>query len=159
MIQGKILTYGDDLTPIYDIRKKVFVEELGIPKDKAFDEQDPMAMHVLVFEENPDQDNAMNNKIPVATGRITYDGTDCVIEHIAVLKKYRNKEYGDFTLRMLVNRALIAGVKEISLLSPTNLCHFFENVGFEKNEEQNDNEVSHMSLKLSNLVTMCKGKH
>ena len=158
MIQGKILSYGDDLKEIYEIRTKVFIEELGISRDIEFDIHDPDAIHVLVYEEqNSKQEDYL---IPVATGRITYDGDVCEIGHIAVLENYRNKDYGDFAVRMLINRALLSGLSTITILSPKKVIGFFEKVGFVIDNDQNsDVDVLRMILNLNDIETMCKCKH
>lgn len=161
MIQGKILSYGDNLEDVFMIREKVFVEELGVPKENEFDELEDMAMHVLVFENNLGIQDANHNKIPVATGRIIYDGENCVIDHVAVLKEFRNKEYGDFTIRMLINRALISGIDAITITSPINVASFFEKVGFVQKEDpiSIENDSCIMILDLKNINSMCKCKH
>jgi len=158
MIQGKILSFGDDLNEIYEIRTKVFVEELGISSDIEFDMQDPDAIHVLVYEEQIL--NQEEHLIPVATGRITYDGEVCEIGHIAVLTNYRNRDYGDFAVRMLINRALLSGLNKITIISPQNVIGFFEKFGFIIDNNQNhDNSVLKMILNLNDIDTMCKCKH
>lgn len=159
MIQGKLLSYGDDLSQVFEIRTKVFVDELGNTKADEFDFLDSEAIHVLVYEEKISENR--EDLSPVAVGRITYDGEVCEISHLAVLKEHRRKEYGDFALRMLVNRALITGIDQIILYSPTDIVGFFEKVGFVlsdlKEEEQKNNRK--MVLDLNKICTMCHCKH
>lgn len=123
VIQGKLLSYGDDLSEAYMIREKVFVEECGIPKHQEFDSLDGMAMHVIIYEAGKD-------RIPVATGRIIFDGSNCEMGHVAVLKEYRNRKYGDFTVRMLMNKAFTAGISDVECRSEAKTKDFFEKIGF-----------------------------
>ncbi len=154
LIQGKILSYGQDLSEIVTIRRKVFIEEMNIPEEVEFDEQDAIAMHVVVYEE-------AGSRKAVATGRIYFDGTDCEIGHIAVLKEFRQKKYGDFTVRMLLNKAFTAGITDVSVISFAETEGFFEAIGFRKNSDiflcNNHNYLS-MSININNVLTACKNK-
>jgi ribosomal protein S18 acetylase RimI-like enzyme len=123
MIQGKILSYGNDLSDIYRIREKVFLEELSYRPEVLLDEQDVMSLHVIVYEE-------AESKRPVATGRLTFDGTSCELDNLAVLKEFRNRKYGDFAVRMLLNKAFIAGIVKVTCIVPIETALFFETIGF-----------------------------
>ena len=125
LIQGKLLTYGDDLRSAYDIRKEVFHEEMGLPLEYIDDGMDDLSMHVLVFE------NENRNKA-IATGRIYYDGEVCSLSQIAVLKDYRGKKYGDFTVRMLLSKAFTAGIRNVVLDSFEDTINFFKALGFQE---------------------------
>lgn len=125
LIQGKFLTYNDDLSEVFSIRRKVFVEEQQIPDNIEFDEYDSEAMHVIVYEE-------AGSKKAVATGRIIYDEQECQIGRIAVLKEFRGKKYGDFTVRMLLNRAFTAGIKEVTINSHQSVEEFYKKIGFQR---------------------------
>ncbi len=154
LIQGKILSYGDDLSDVYEIRRKVFVDEMNILEEEEFDGQDDMAMHVIVYEE-------AGSKKAVATGRIRFDGSVCEIDHIAVLKEYRNKKYGDFTVRMLLNKAFVAGIHDIKCIVFTNTIGFFEKIGFHRNNDiimNNNHEFYEMSINMKDVITTCHKK-
>ncbi|MDF2611621.1 MAG: GCN5-related N-acetyltransferase [Lachnospiraceae bacterium] len=125
LIQGKMLSYGDDLSEVYAIRRKVFVEEQQIPEYVEFDEFDEEAMHVIVYEE-------AGSKKAVASGRIIYKGNSCEIGRVAVLKEYRCKKYGDFTVRMLLNKAFTAGINTVTLNSQISAVEFYEKIGFHR---------------------------
>ena len=92
-------------------------------------------MHVLAYD----------NGVPVAVGRICYDGWEFVISKVAVLKEHRHKMYGDFIVRMLIDKAMMSGATEIKLESPQSCAEFFKRIGFEEknmNAYQNrQNEV------------------
>ena len=152
LIQGKILSYGHDLSEVMTIRRKVFIEEMNIPEDVEFDEQDTTAMHVIVYEE-------AGGKKAVATGRICFDGTDCEIGHIAVLKEFRHKKYGDFAVRMLLNKAFTAGITDVSVISFAETTEFFETIGFRKSSDIfscNNHNYFKMKININNVITACK---
>ncbi len=157
MIQGKLFSYGDDLSEIYNIRRKVFIEELAVPEDIEFDDLDNEAIHVLVYEEasNINSNDMTKKKIPVATGRIVYEGDSCKIDHIAVLNNYRNLKYGDFTVKMLINRAFTAGISTVTLTAKKEIEGFFKKIGFEAiNYNLNYNTVD-MIIKEYNVKRLC----
>jgi predicted GNAT family N-acyltransferase len=152
LVEGKLLSYGSDLSEVYRIRQSVFIDEMGICKEDEFDDQDDMAMHVIVYESSGDRS-------AIATGRICFDGITCEIGHIAVLKDYRNKNYGDFTVRMLINKAILAGIKEIICYSSLEAIAFFQTIGFhvEGDEIIYENQKRYkMILNESDIITACQ---
>ncbi|MDF2544027.1 MAG: GCN5-related N-acetyltransferase [Herbinix sp.] len=151
LIQGKLLSYGDDLTEVYHIRKKVFQEEQGITPEEDFDDLDQESIHVIVYEDS-------NNKKAVATGRIYYNGVNCKIGRVAVLKEYRGKQYGDFVVRMLINKALTSGVPEVYLNAQLSTVGFYEKIGFQTvGDIYEEVGIPHikMVLKEENLCKKC----
>lgn len=122
MIQGKFLFCYDDLSPAYEIRKKVFQEEYGIDANIDQDGLDPDAGHVIVF----------NNLKVVGTGRLVFSNNNYKIGRVAVLKEERCNYYGDFVVRMLVDKAFQMGAEEVYLHSMINCIPFYEKIGFEK---------------------------
>lgn len=156
MIQGKLLYYGNDLKEVYNIRRKVFIEELGYPKDIETDEFDEEAVQVLVYEQEGNVNSI--NKTAVATGRIRYCGESCIIDKVAVLKDYRKKEYGDFTIRMLLNRAFTAGINEVTAVINPDVLGFFEKIGFHViNKEVNgSDEQIEIIINVNDIKTCCK---
>jgi len=153
LIQGKILSYGDNnLSEAYNIRQKFFVEEFNLPEESEFDEYDKEAMHVLVY------DNSENRKA-VATGRISYDGNLCLISKVSVLKEYRNLKYGDFTVRMLINKAFTSGIREVYVNALPTMMEFYKKIGFIQTEKvYTELEITYNVMVISdcNVVRPCK---
>jgi len=145
LIQGKILSYGDDISEAIAIRRKVFVEEQSIPEEIQFDDLDRLAMHVVIYE-----DNAI--KKAIATGRIIYDGEICQIGRIAVLKEYRGKRYGDFTVRMLLNKAFSAEIKEVTIYAQQPSVEFYKKIGF----QSTGNEFIEANILYSKMIICAK---
>lgn len=160
LIQGKLLCYGDDLSEALSIRRKVFIEELGISEDQEYDGLDDMAMHAIIYEESQDwhRDNRSDKKTPVATGRIIYDGTVCSIDKVAVLKDYRGLKYGDFTVKMLLSKAFTSGVNEVITKTFADTREFFCTIGFsDYSDEYYENGIRYvdMILKQKDLIKLC----
>jgi predicted GNAT family N-acyltransferase len=157
MIQGKLLSYGDDLKEVYEIRQEVFVDELGYPREYERDGLDSEAIHVLVYEQEKGA-NPSKEKV-VATGRITLEGNSCSISKIAVLKEYRNKEYGDFAVRMLINKAFTAGIGEVRVEVTSKTAEFFRKIGFQYGEMAEDSGVGSkriMMITANDVITCCR---
>jgi len=134
LIQGKILSYGDNLSEAFYIRKKVFCEEFSFSEEDESDEYDQEAMHVVVYD-------GSDSTKAVATGRIIYYGDSCEIDKVAVLKEYRGLYFGDFTVKMLINKAFTAGVHEVFVRTPMNCELFFNKIGFQKETDYLQNNV------------------
>lgn len=152
IIQGKYLHYGDDLTDAFEIRKQVFQIEQGVSSELEFDEIDDLAIHVIVYASDTD-------KRPVATGRVYFDGENYRIGRIAVLKEERGKYYGDFAVRMLANKAFLAGATEILIHSQTDVIPFYKKIGFEIcGEEFMEAGIKHvpMILRAEKLCKKCQ---
>lgn len=146
MIQGKILSYGDNLSEAFYIRRKVFCEELGIPEKEEFDELDNEAMHVIVYDNT-------NSEEAIATGRISYHEGSCIISKVSVLKKHRGKKYGDFTVKMLINRAFVAGINEVMLTATEKDVEFFKKIGFSVTGINNKNRYLYNMVISENQVS------
>lgn len=148
MIKGVYLNGEDNLTDVLAIRKKVFVEEQKISEEIEFDGMDAYAIHAVAYE----ADKA------VATGRIIYDGDTYKIGRVAVLKEERGKKYGDFIVRMLVDKAFLHGAEEVILGSQLHAAGFYEKIGFEQYgeifEEAGIPHI-HMKLKREGLCKKC----
>lgn len=163
-IQGKILKSGDDLSEVLYIRNKVFVEEYGVPYDIEFDNMDAIAIHAIAYEKVTDaKEDAINkNNKAIAAGRLIYDGEYCQIEKIAVLKEYRGKKYGDFIVRLLLNKAFLAGIDSVYVKSYLTTEEFFKKIGFSKDSDnffEYDVEKCRMIIKDSSLRKNCCNKN
>lgn len=148
MVSGRFLSPADDLSQCYAIRRKVFIEEQGVPEELEFDGSDAYAMHLLVF------DGEKN----VATGRISLIDGIYKIGRVAVLKDERGKNYGDLTVRMLCDRAFRNGAKEVWLDAQLHAVGFYESIGFKTvGTEFLDAGIPHikMVLKCGNFTTKC----
>lgn len=160
-IQGKFKTYGDDLTDVYDIRRKVFINEQGVCEEEEFDSYDEIAIFCVVYELN-DKGVNIENPNSVATGRLAMleDGS-YKIGRIAVLKEYRGKKYGDMVVKMLVNKAFLSGASKVYVGSQVQAKGFYQSIGFrEYGDIYQESGIDHigMVLEKENLCTLCNHK-
>lgn len=152
MVEGKFISYQDeDLDKVFDIRRQVFQIEQGVDAELEFDDLDKEAVHVLV---------TVGGKA-VACGRLLKESdTDCFrIGRVAVLKEERGRQYGDFVVRMLVDRAFQAGAKEIVLGSQLYAVDFYRKIGFVPfGEEYLDAGIKHipMIMKTGGMCRDCQ---
>lgn len=142
LVQGKLLYPKDDLTLVYQIRRKVFIDELNNLESNVFDDYDSDAIHALIYG-STDQMKA------VATGRIFFEKDRCYLSQIAVLKEYRGSGYGDLVVRMLLNKAFNSHISTIYIKNiSVDLLPFFERVGFQVDNDEINN-TNDIQLKIN----------
>ena len=117
------------------IRFTVFVEEQGVPLEIELDEQDPLSIHVVAFE----------NRKPVATGRLLPDGH---IGRMAVLKDWRRRGIGALMLQALIERAKERGCAEVALSAQVHAVPFYRAHGFvPQGDEYLEAGIRHQAMK------------
>ena len=105
----------------YPIRKKVFIEEQGVPEDMELDEHDPLAKHALAYQDG----------LCVGTGRLVrLDNHHAQIGRMAVLSTYRNQDIGSAILSSLITLAQAEGVSTLVLHSQISAAPFYAKFGF-----------------------------
>ena len=116
-----IKPWQDASQEAYLIRKKVFVEEQGVPVDMELDEYDPSAKHALAYQ----------NDLCVGTGRLVrLDNHHAQIGRMAVLSTYRNQSIGKAILTSLIELAKVEGVLSLVLHSQISAAPFYAKFGF-----------------------------
>lgn len=150
MIEGKFLKYEDGLSCIFKIRKKVFVEEMGLSMDSLSNDLDSNSEHVIVFNEKHEV---------VATGRLSFINGEFQISQVAVLKEERGKYYGDFVVRMLVDKVFRNNGSEVWVRADENSFNFFINLGFTIMEtifDEHNSKLIIMKLNKNDLFKKCR---
>ncbi len=151
MIQGRYMTEKDDLSQLFQLRKTVFKEELGLPPELDQDGQDSWGIHAVAYQ----------GEALAATGRILFDGEDYRISHVATVKDYRKQGYGDFIVRMLINKALLANASQIYADTLPEGRGLLEAIGFEtcgETYEKGGHTWLPMYLKTENLHKCCQNQ-
>jgi len=164
-IQGKYLLGGlHDISECLAIRKEVFGKEQNFPTAAGEDKEDASAIFALAYETEMKEladGNVEENLLPVGTGRLIFLDEFYKIGRIAVKKEYRGKKYGDFIVRMLVDKAFSMGAKEVFVGAQQHAIPFYEKIGFLlTGEEYYEDEICHKMMKI--MPTTCKrdcGKH
>jgi predicted GNAT family N-acyltransferase len=101
------------------IRYRVFVEEQGVPRAIELDEQDPVCVHALAYDERG---------IPIGTGRLL---PDAHIGRMAVLEAWRGRGVGSRILESLIEKARARGDREILLAAQVHAVEFYRAHGFQ----------------------------
>lgn len=149
MVKGKFLTSKDDLSEVLKIREEVFCEEQGIAKELEHDALDDGAIHVLI------NDHDCN----VATGRLLQLQGEYFIGRVAVRKEERGKYYGDFVVRMLVDKAFRNGAKEVKIEAQKHTVPFYKKIGFvEDGAECMKAGIPHIPMKIVQGALSCHCK-
>jgi predicted GNAT family N-acyltransferase len=119
----------DQMDEALDIRRRVFVEEQGVPEDIEIDEDDEpdawgrSAIHALLRREGE----------AVATGRLLLDHGPAQYAHIgrvAVLAAHRNTGAGKELMEALQIRARELGYPGITLAAQLHALGFYEKLGY-----------------------------
>ncbi len=121
MVRGKYLEGKEHLAQIAALRKEVFGEEPGHALLAELDEIDTYAVQAVAYDEKDEV---------VGTGRITFDGDRFEISHIVVKKESRGQGYGDFVMKMLINKAALANASAIYASVLPEAKGFYEKCGF-----------------------------
>lgn len=148
MVFGKLVSgseKNEQTRQVADIRSRVLEEECGL---KIEEEPEAFCMYALAYE----------GDTPVATGEITFDGESYRIQEVAVLPEFRRKKYGDFIVRLLIDKAMLSGAQtiEADVLQGTEVL--FQEVGFAEAGtwyEKEGRQWQPMQLQAGNIHKCC----
>lgn len=120
------------------IRLEVFVNEQGVSPSIELDDQDPVCVHALAFD---------NEGAVMATGRLLPSGQ---IGRMAVLREHRGKGVGSLILKALVAEAQRRGDAKVGLSAQIHACQFYEAHGFvTEGQPYVDAGIDHIAMRLS----------
>lgn len=156
MITGKYFLGLSNSEEIERIRKEVFGDEQNIAPFSEMDEIDETAVHAVVYKDS-------EKSQPVAVGRLytkmeNISFTCMQIGRIAVRKSERGQGYGDFVVRMLVDKAFQMGAETVRVGAQKHAIAFYEKIGFQQNGESfTEAGIGHTVLELRKnmLCTKC----
>lgn len=119
-----IKSWQDAEQEAYSIRKRVFIEEQGVPEEMELDEYDPSAWHALAY---------LNSEC-IGTARLVTltRGIEKVgrIGRMAVLPMYRGRGIGGSLLRSLLGLSKSQGITQLELHAQISAISFYEQYGF-----------------------------
>jgi len=155
MICGRYYLGLDHMEEIAPIRREVVGTEQGWLDDILFDETDETAVQAVVYKD-------INRTIPVGVGRLhkTGDGEDYKIGRIAVKKEERGQGYGDFIVRMLVDKGLLMGADRVLVGAQPHAIAFYEKIGFRPiGETYVEAGIVHtvMEIRQNTICKACQG--
>ncbi len=155
MICGRYYLGLDHMEEIAPIRREVFGAEQGFTEDILFDETDETAVQAVVYKD-------IDRTIPVGVGRLhkTGNGADYKIGRIAVKKDERGQGFGDFIVRMLVDKALLMGADRVLVGAQPHAIPFYEKIGFRSvGESYIEAGIVHtvMEIRQNTICKACQG--
>ncbi|HCY7747260.1 TPA: GNAT family N-acetyltransferase [Staphylococcus aureus] len=107
------------LEDCFYIRKKVFVEEQGVPEESEIDESE--SIHLIGYD----------NGQPVATARIRpINETTVKIERVAVIKSHRGQGMGKMLMQAVESLAKDEGFYVATMNAQCHAIPFYESLNF-----------------------------
>ena len=116
----KIGTYTELSDAFVELRRKVFIDEQGVPKEEVFDELDFTAKHIVLFD----------NEVPLATARVIRENDSWRIGLVAVDESKRGQHLGVKVMRSAIEYVNANGGKVISLTAQQQVSGFYQKLGF-----------------------------
>lgn len=120
LICVSIVTHREQRAQAFDIRRRVFQDEQGVPAAEEFDADDERAIHVL----------AEIGGAAVGTGRIVFHPTCAKIGRMAVLKEHRRSGVGRALMDALVGIAAQGRCTQLVLHAQVHAVPFYDALGF-----------------------------
>lgn len=112
------------LEDCFAIRKKVFVEEQGVPEENEIDDYESISIHLIGYA----QDNQ-----PIATVRIRpIDEKVVKIERVAVIKSYRGAGIGRKLMQAVDSLAKDEGYENATMHAQCHAIPLYESLNFKK---------------------------
>ncbi|MFH8578115.1 GNAT family N-acetyltransferase [Streptomyces zaomyceticus] len=139
----------EDREACFAVRREVFVEEQGVPRELEYDTYDTTAVHVLAVREDG---------LPLGTGRLLH-GADAVgrtgadasvgsLGRLAVSKAARGLGVGAALVRAVEDVARERGLSAVDLHAQTHALGFYERLGYEAyGPEFPDADMPHRAMR------------
>lgn len=121
MFTVKLVTSEEEKQLAFEVRKKVFVEEQGVPLHLELDEFDKTAAHFIVQDDD--------QTIAAARVRENSPGVG-KIERVCVLKDYRGKRLGVLIMEHVEKYAVEYGWEKLKLNAQSHAVPFYEKLGY-----------------------------
>ena len=120
----EIGTSAELLAASDEMRRKVFIDEQGIPEDEIFDGFNSQAIHIVAYD----------GIFPVATSRVRLlsdNGKSYQIGLVAVDKPRRDQHLGEKMMKVAIEYVASHGGSEILLTAQQQAFGFYKKIGFE----------------------------
>jgi predicted GNAT family N-acyltransferase len=116
-----IKSWLDGKEEAYPIRKRVFIDEQGVPEEMELDEYDPIAQHALAY---------LNSECIGTARLVTLPGNIGRIGRMAVLPMHRKQGLGGELLCALLELSKSQGITKLELHAQLTAIAFYEQYGF-----------------------------
>ena len=134
----KPVSWAESCGDLRAVRRRVFIEEQGVPEALEWDTADEAALHVLALDEN---------EMPIGTGRLGPGGR---IGRVAVLQSWRGHGVGRAVVEALLEIAREARHRRVYLHAQTYALEFYARLGFSPVGEQFEEAgIAHRSMELT----------
>jgi predicted GNAT family N-acyltransferase len=116
-----IKSWLDGKEEAYSVRKRVFIDEQGVPEEMELDEYDLLAQHALAYLDSECIGTARLVTLPGSVGRIG---------RMAVLPMHRRRGIGRRLLSALLKLSKSQGITQLELHAQLSAIPFYEQFGF-----------------------------
>ena len=117
----KLVASNRELAGSFEVRRQVFIEEQGIPKNLEFDGNDKEALHMVVKD----------GERVVGTARVLFlAGNQAKLERMAVLKPFRRRRIGRRIISFLNEELRSRRVQQVVLHAQREAVAFYRACGF-----------------------------
>ncbi|MGE7916591.1 GNAT family N-acetyltransferase [Lysinibacillus xylanilyticus] len=121
MYNVKIVETTQEHDDAITVRKKVFVEEQGVPLHLECDAEDASATHFIMYEGNE----------PVGAARLRSIENDAAkIERVCILQDQRGKKLGALIMKEMEKHAISIHMKKLKLHAQSYAIPFYEKLGY-----------------------------
>lgn len=139
MFTTKIVTTEKEKELAFAVRKKVFVEEQGVPVTLELDEQDETATHFIVLDDEQVIAAARLREIEPNVGKV---------ERVCVLPEYRGQHLGVLIMETIEKHAAKLDWSFLKLNAQSYAVPFYEKIGYEiTSPEFMDADIPHRAMK------------
>lgn len=128
-MEAIVIRREEELQAAFQIRKKVFVEEQGVPLEDEFDEFDHLGElcgHILVYYKEQ----------PAGTGRLRIVDGIGKLERICILPDYRKCGLGKVIVAELEEMAKEKRLSRVKLHGQTHAEGFYHKLGYQTSGEE-----------------------
>ena len=122
MFEVKIAKSEADIARAFEVRKKVFIEEQGVPPYLELDELDTTSTHFIIND----------GEKTVAAARLRESAPQVgKVERVCVLKEYRGKHLGALMMENIEKFAREIPLQYLKLNAQSYAVQFYEKLGFD----------------------------
>jgi len=111
---------SSDLSNLFEVRKKVYVDELNVPIELEFDEYDETAFHFVVEVDD----------FIVGTARLVVLDNEGNIGRVCILKDFRRKGLGTKLITSIIHASINMGLDRLIVEAKINALSFYKKIGF-----------------------------
>ncbi|MFJ7732044.1 GNAT family N-acetyltransferase [Lysinibacillus sp. NPDC097231] len=121
MYNVKIVETKKEHDEAFAVRRKVFVEEQGVPLHLECDAEDATATHFIMYE----------GENPVGAARLRSIENDAAkIERVCILQDQRGKKLGALIMKEIENYAISINKEKLKLHAQSYAIPFYEKLGY-----------------------------